>query len=53
MVEVGVLEATVRVRRWKGESMENSSWITSFAGGVKGTHLSQSYSEISMEYVCF
>jgi hypothetical protein len=52
MVEVGVVDATLRGRRWKGESMENSSWITSLIGGVKGTHLSQSYSEISIEYVC-
>lgn len=43
--------ATLRGNRWNGESMENSSWRMSLVGGVKGTHLSQKYSEISIEYV--
>jgi hypothetical protein len=52
MVEVGVVEVRVRGRRWKGESMENSSWMLSPSAGWKGTHLSHWYSESSMLYVC-
>lgn len=38
-----------RGRRWKGDSIENSSWRISEVGGMKGIHLSQEYSEISIE----
>jgi len=48
MVEVGVVVEGVRAKRWKGESMLNSSWRESPVGGVKGTHLSQEYSESSI-----
>lgn len=48
MVEKGVVKDGTRFRRWKGESMLNSSWMVSDAGGVYGTYLSQMYSESSM-----
>jgi hypothetical protein len=36
MVEFAVVETGLRGRRWKGESILNSSWRTSEVGGVKG-----------------
>ena len=40
IVDVGVVEERVSGRRWKGDSMENSSWTLSPSAGWKGTHLS-------------
>lgn len=49
VVEFVLLEYGSRVRRWKGESMENSSWKSSSAVGEKGIYLSQEYSDTSIE----
>ena len=34
MVENGVVNDGTRFRRWKGESMLNSSWMVSDGGGT-------------------
>lgn len=44
-----VLEVAVRGMRWKGESMETSSWRRSLAGRVKGIQVFQEYWDSSME----
>jgi hypothetical protein len=44
----GVLEMGVRGRRWKGESIVNSSWMVSVDGGTKGERWSRVYSDISI-----
>ena len=40
MVLFGVVAVGLSVRRWKGESMVNSSWRASFPGSSKGMNLS-------------
>jgi len=47
MVAFAVCEIGVRLRRWKGESMLNSSCTESPDAGMKGARWSFSYSEIS------
>lgn len=46
----GVVAAGESGIRWKGESIENSSWRSSFAGIVNGSQWSRVYWEISIEY---
>jgi hypothetical protein len=52
MVEFAVCETGDRLRRWKGESMLNSSWILSLAAGMKGVSWLWCHSEISTWKCC-
>lgn len=47
-VEFGVVWVGMRGRRWKGESMVNSSWRLSWAGRVRGERCVVVYSESSI-----
>ena len=51
MVEFAVEIDGANGRRWKGESIENSSWTSSLDSGVNGISWSQKYSDNSIEYV--
>ena len=48
MVEKPVVYDGTRLRRWNGDSMENSSCTASEVTGTKGTYLSHDHSESSM-----
>lgn len=47
-VALGVCEIARRGRRWKGESMVNSSWRESVGGSLRGRQVWCAYSEREM-----
>lgn len=48
MVPLGVVETGLRLRRWKGESIVNSSWRESEGEMVRGEKWVEVYSESSI-----